>query len=89
VGEVLQIGSQAFVATPDGLDYGADKDKIKVGSWVVYRKHAGQPLRIKKAADEKVDSDDQTILLAMEDRDILAVFDSKEDAEMIWHWVGT
>ncbi len=89
VGQVVGLGSQAFVATPDGLDYSVDKDKIVIGSWVMYRKHAGQPIRVKKSADEKVDSDDQTILLAMEDRDILAVFESKEDAEMIWHWVGT
>ncbi len=89
VGQVVDIGSQAYVATPDGLNYGADRGKISVGSWVLYRKHAGQPIRVKKDANEKVDAEDQAIIISMEDRDILAVFESEEDANMIWHWVGT
>jgi len=64
VGEVLQVGSMAYAAiTKAGLDLSREPHKPKPGDWVLYGRYAGQ----------KMELEDGSILLFLNDTDILAI----------------
>lgn len=90
VGQVISIGSLCFQAlTKDGLDYKRELSKPVVGSWVLYRKHAGQPVFVRQNGDgQKLDKNSAPRLLLMTEEDLLAVFADEKEARKVWAWCG-
>ena len=88
VGQVKKIGSLCFTAvTKDGLDYGSEKHKFAVGSWIVYKKHAGQQLFVRQKGDGmQLESRSAPRYLLMTEDDVLAVFPTEEEARKVWAW---
>lgn len=88
VGQVVGMGPGAYTAkTVDGVDFSAGRTP-KVGDWITYKKHAGQPQFIKRDAADKLDAVDSPRLLLMADNDALTIFDSEEEARKVWGWIG-
>jgi len=88
VGQVAKVGSLCFTAlTKDGLDYAHEKHKFSVGSWVVYKKHAGQQLFVRQKGDgSRLDSRSAPRYLIMTEDDVLAVFPNEAEARKVWAW---
>lgn len=89
IGQILAIGSKAW-SEGGGLDLSGDPHKPKVGDWVVYRQHAGQKQRVRKAYEEEPDPDGSTLsqfILVMLDTDILAQFPNLAAAEQFYAWI--
>lgn len=90
VGMVMDVGSLCFTAhTKDGVDYSKEKRAVKVGTWVLYRKHAGQPVFVRQGNDgQKLDKNRAPRLLMMTEDDILGVFHNEAEARKVWAWCG-
>ena len=90
VGQVMDVGSLCFTAnTKDGVDYSKEKRQVTVGTWILYRKHAGQPVFVRQGNDgQKLDKNRAPRLLVMTEEDILGVFKNEEEARKVWAWCG-
>ena len=89
IGQLLAVGSLAWGAG-GGLDLSADTNKPKVGDWVVFRQHAGQKMRLRKAYQDEADPDGAYVsefILVMLDTDVLAQFATLEEAEKFYAWI--
>jgi co-chaperonin GroES (HSP10) len=88
VGQVLLVGPLAYTTvTRDGLDF-SKAEKAKEGDWVIYTRNAGQNTLLR---DEQghygADMTDCPRFLILSDADIKFIFDSKEEADLVWSWV--
>jgi co-chaperonin GroES (HSP10) len=88
IGQIIGMGPSAYTAiTSDGVDF--SKGRVpKVGDWITYRKHAGQPQLLKHKAADRLDAADSPRLLLMQDNDVLSIFESEEEARKVWGWIG-
>lgn len=86
VGEVVAMGAQAFKAGTNHLDPTQDPaaQQIKVGSWVGYRQHSGQKIRVKKLGETK-DSVPEYLVIVL-DTDIMYTFKDGDDAALFYDW---
>lgn len=92
VGQIVAMGSLAFKAGTPDMDPTKDPvaQKIKVGTWVQFRQHGGQKLKIRKEHDNDLGGLDEQLdehLITMSDSDVLAVFRDEAHAERYYDWV--
>lgn len=89
VGQVLQVGPLAYTTvTRDGLDF-SKAVRANVGDWVIYTKSAGQIVLLRDDGPQEKDYDakvDSPRFLILSDADIKFVFESKEEAMLVWSW---
>jgi hypothetical protein len=91
MGQVVGIGDLAWkLKTPD-MDPTQDTvaQSIAVGTWVHYRQHAGQKLKVRKPADatSEFDENSNDYILILADTDILGVFEDEAHADSFLDWV--
>lgn len=77
VGEVIALGDLAYKTKPAGLDYALDTNAPKVGDWVRYTKHAGQPFKVRNP-DATGEDDQSERYVIVSDTDILGVIPASE-----------
>lgn len=87
IAKIVAIGPLAW--TKESNLFLPDDQRPKVGDWIVFRQHAGQPVRIAKKGGNEYAFDDQLeefykILL---DTDVLGQFESEEHANKFYGWV--
>jgi Chaperonin 10 Kd subunit. len=92
VGQVVAMGALAFKAGTPDMDPTKDPvaQSVKVGTWVQYRQHGGQKLKIRKDFDkEAADVDEQLDehLITIADTDVIGVFRDEAHAERFYDWV--
>jgi hypothetical protein len=92
VGQIVAMGALAFKAGTPDMDPKTDpvSQSIKVGTWVQFRQHGGQKLKIRKDHDNTLGGLDEQLdehLLTMADSDILTVFRDEAHAERFYDWV--
>lgn len=84
VGQVVELGPLAYKTKPAGLDYSQDTNQPKVGSWVRYAKHAGQPFKV-RVEKSGPDGDEFERYVLITDTDILGVIpDDQVDRHVGW-----
>lgn len=86
IGKIIAVGPLAW--TGSGFTLG-ESERPKIGEWVVFRQHGGQPLRIAKKGGNEYSFDDQLeeFYKVLLDTDVLAKFDSEEHANKFYGWV--
>lgn len=91
MGQVVAVGDLAWkLKTPD-MDPTQDtvSQGIAVGTWVHYRQHAGQKLKVRKGGDatSELDENSNDYILIVADTDILGVFEDEAHADSFLDWV--
>jgi co-chaperonin GroES (HSP10) len=81
IGEILSIGELAWTK-----DFTLAK-RPEVGNWVVYRQHAGQRMKISGTEEHDAGGTSVKFILLLQDTDILARFDSLEEAKKFYAWI--
>jgi hypothetical protein len=88
VGQVIDIGPLAYTTvTRDGLDF-TKAARAAVGDWIIYTRNAGQTTLLREEGVEfNKDMTDCPRFLILSDADIKYIFESKEEADLVWSWV--
>lgn len=91
MGQIIAIGALAWKLKTPGMDPTLDPvaQGISVGTWVQYRQHSGQKLKIRKAGDatSELDENSNDYIIIVDDTDILGVFDDEAHADSFLDWV--
>lgn len=90
IGQVIALGAAAYRARIGYFDPTLDPigQSIKEGTWVHYRQHAGQKIKVRGESDatSEFDEDSTNYILALADTDILGVFDDEAHADAYFDW---
>ena len=86
------MGALAYKAGTPDMDPKDDpvSQSIKVGTWVQYRQHSGQKLRIRKDFDVEAAAVDEQLdehIITITDSDVIGVFRDEAHAERFYDWV--
>jgi hypothetical protein len=92
VGQIVAMGALAWKSGTPDMDPQRDPvaQSIQVGTWVQYRQHAGQKLKIRKDHEAELGGVDEQLddfLITLADTDVLAVFRDEAHAERFYDWV--
>lgn len=92
VGQVIAIGALAFKAGTPDMDPTKDPvaQGVRVGTWVQYRQHGGQKLKIRKDFDRETPDVDEQLdehIITISDSDVIGVFRDEAHAERFYDWV--
>lgn len=88
IGVLKAVGQFAWTAKTPELDWNTLTNPPQVGDWVIFKLHAGQKLKLRRAQAEIVagDKEDEHYLLMMADTDIIGVL-TEEQAAQFYSWV--